>query len=100
MDITTIFKPEFIVGDFIFPGPHFLGNAVTLFIMFSIGIRIKEELSKHISHGEEIDMSCPGGIGRNNLLILNEDIYEENLVISNNDTIIGGPGDQFVGKVW
>ena len=62
--------------------------------------RIKEVISKKASFGDEIDMSCRGGEGRDDLLILNDQIKEDDLVITVDDTIVGGSGGRFVGKVY
>ena len=64
-----------------------------------MSIRFKTVLSSSEFVSDGIALSCPGGDGRKDLLILGEEITEANLNISSDDTIVGGTGDKFVGKV-
>ena len=61
--------------------------------------RFKTVLSNAVLDSDEIELPCRGGSGRENLLILNDDIMEDDLDISVNDAIVGASGDRFVGKV-
>ncbi|XP_072043066.1 uncharacterized protein [Amphiura filiformis] len=51
------------------------------------------------SESNGVDLSCPGGFGRSNLLILSPDLSTDDLTISQNDIILGSINGKLAGKI-